>query len=277
MLTGRRIAPLTAADVDSVHALSRAVGWPHRRADIEIALDLGRPWGAFDEVGGRLIGTASWWPMGERAARVGLVIVDPAAQGRGVGRALMDRVMADVERRAVALLATEPGRPLYESLGFERVGSSQRHVGDCRVEPTIDGAVGRLERSHTDEVIRLDARALGAPRPAIVEHLVSVGDGVVLRADDAIVGYAVRRPFGTGHVIGPIVAGTEDAATSLLLALAEPGMIRVDRPTHADHLGTVLDRIGLRAEETSPIMTRGTWPGARSAVSTYAMASHAWG
>jgi GNAT superfamily N-acetyltransferase len=54
-------------------------------------------------------------------AYVGLMAVHPALQSRGIGRALMLRLLAWLDARGtpVALLdATEAGRPLYASLGF---------------------------------------------------------------------------------------------------------------------------------------------------------------
>jgi GNAT superfamily N-acetyltransferase len=52
----------------------------------------------------------------------------PAHRRKGVGRALLTSVMEGLSRVGVArsyLLATEAGRPLYESLGF-------RATHDCR-------------------------------------------------------------------------------------------------------------------------------------------------
>ena len=52
------------------------------------------------------------------------VAVDPAYQGRGIGRALLRRVLDLIALRApanafVALFATPAAEPLYRSLGFE--------------------------------------------------------------------------------------------------------------------------------------------------------------
>jgi GNAT superfamily N-acetyltransferase len=48
----------------------------------------------------------------------------PEHQRKGMGRALLSQVIADYRRRGVErfhLGATEAGRPLYESLGFQLV------------------------------------------------------------------------------------------------------------------------------------------------------------
>ncbi|MDE2485897.1 MAG: GNAT family N-acetyltransferase [Alphaproteobacteria bacterium] len=69
------------------------------------------------------MGAVSVTPTGDTAA-VSLMATPPEHQGKGVGRALLSRVIDDYRRRGVRrfhLGATEAGRPLYTSLGFERV------------------------------------------------------------------------------------------------------------------------------------------------------------
>ncbi|WP_374579151.1 GNAT family N-acetyltransferase [Phenylobacterium sp.] len=67
--------------------------------------------------------TVSVTPTGETAA-ISLMATPPEHQRKGMGRALLSHVIDDYRRRGVTrfhLGATEAGRPLYESLGFELV------------------------------------------------------------------------------------------------------------------------------------------------------------
>jgi GNAT superfamily N-acetyltransferase len=67
--------------------------------------------------------TVSVTPTGDTAG-ISLMATPPARQRQGLGRALLSQVIVDYRRRGVArfhLGATEAGRPLYESLGFELV------------------------------------------------------------------------------------------------------------------------------------------------------------
>jgi GNAT superfamily N-acetyltransferase len=67
--------------------------------------------------------TVSVTPTGN-AAGITLMATPPERQRQGLGRALLTQVMADYRRRGVErfyLGATEAGRPLYTSLGFEWV------------------------------------------------------------------------------------------------------------------------------------------------------------
>jgi GNAT superfamily N-acetyltransferase len=67
--------------------------------------------------------TVSVTPTGDTAA-ISLMATPPEHQRKGMGRALLSHVIDDYRRRGVTrfhLGATEAGRPLYESLGFELV------------------------------------------------------------------------------------------------------------------------------------------------------------
>lgn len=122
-----------------------------RCADLERVLFPGDgPWSAaafLSEIGSRhttclaaraaggLVGyavLAALGPDGDREFEVHTIGVDPAHQGRGIGRALLERMlaMADAERAPVVLdVRTDntPARTLYEAHGFEVVGLRPRY------------------------------------------------------------------------------------------------------------------------------------------------------
>jgi GNAT superfamily N-acetyltransferase len=50
--------------------------------------------------------------------------VRPEARSRGLGRALMSAALAAAPARPAVLSSTAQGRPLYESLGFEALGTA---------------------------------------------------------------------------------------------------------------------------------------------------------
>ena len=117
------------SDLSDYIALVNTVGWPHKPNDIAALLKLGHPWRAIEQNTGKSVGVAIWWPMGEHFGRIGLLIVCPNFQGRGLGRIIMEKVIADAGERTLMLLATDQGKPLYDSLGFKSVGLTQRHQG----------------------------------------------------------------------------------------------------------------------------------------------------
>ena len=77
--------------------------------------------------------------LGARSGVIEAVVVDPARQGEGIGRAMMERALAECRARGCyktslsANLKREPAHAFYESLGFERHGYSFRVIhGDTR-------------------------------------------------------------------------------------------------------------------------------------------------
>src|SRR4051812_4709073 len=134
----------TAADLDAAHRLSLAVEWPHRREDWGFFLSLGAGYVARDA--DRVVGTILYWKYGPRHARLGMVIVDPASQGRGIGGKLMSLALEDLEGRVVQLTATPAGMPLYERLGFVAIGKIQQHQGLANAGTVVAPARGERLR-----------------------------------------------------------------------------------------------------------------------------------
>ncbi|MBB6351656.1 GNAT family N-acetyltransferase [Nonomuraea muscovyensis] len=82
--------------------------------------------GAFDD-GGRLVGAVAWT---ESADEVDLdrLVVDPAAHRRGIGRALVEEVLARAGGRRIVVSTgrdNKPARALYERLGFRGRGEHE--------------------------------------------------------------------------------------------------------------------------------------------------------
>lgn len=72
----------------------------------------------------RPVGEAALLDPARDAARIRAFFVAPAAARQGVGRALLARCAADAAAagfRTLTLMATLPGVPFYEALGFRRV------------------------------------------------------------------------------------------------------------------------------------------------------------
>jgi GNAT superfamily N-acetyltransferase len=270
------LPPVSMADLDLVTALVAAVGWPHQRIDIAGLIELGR--GRLARTGdGRTLGVGLWWPFGDTAARLGLIVVSPDSQGFGIGRRLMERLLTDAAPRLVMLLATLAGRPLYERLGFVEVGAVSKHQGEYSGGRHSDPRIRVATSDDQPAVLCLDAAAFGVPRSAVLEHLMAVGRAFVLVENGGAVGYAIERSFGHGSVVGPVVAAAESDAITLFNAAARPGFVRVDRLSQATNFGRHLTTCGLTADGEFPVMMRGDWPASTGPQRIYALASHALG
>lgn len=234
--------PLNADDVRAAHALSTSIRWPHRLEDWQFIADTGT--GFVAEDGGELAGTALAWKFGADRASIGMVIVAPNQQGRGIGRKLMELLLDALKERAVFLHATSAGRPLYEKLGFQACGWLDQHQGVVETPPAVALANGERLRpvnlADLPKLVELASAASGFDRSALLPPLLGIADGVVLEREGEILGFSMFRPFGLTHVIGPVVA-TDDAgharAKALIahwLTLHKGRPVRIDVPGVAD-------------------------------------------
>lgn len=235
--------------LDGACRLSRQAGWPHRPEDWRFALAISEGCVALD--GAEVVGTALMTPFGSDAT-LNMVIVDAAQRGRGVGRALMNAAMDLAGARHLRLIATDEGLPLYEKLGFRAVGEIVQYQGlAAPFTPTAaagDGVPGPAGGVQDREAIAaLDRVAYGADRATLIDELARHGHLVGLRRAGRIDGYACRRDFGRGEVIGPVIARDEADARALiasLLAGRAGQFVRVDVPVESG-LGPWLAAQGL--------------------------------
>ena len=273
---------LTYAAMEPAHLagalrLSADVGWPHRKEDWRLVLDISHGFVALQE--GEVVATAMATPFGN-AAMVNMVIVDAPLRGMGVARAMMERVMMATDPASWHLVATDAGLPLYEAFGFRRTGKIIRYQGIVAgVRPSGDASWGNT--SDLAAVIRLDKAASGMDRAAMYSALSKEARIAVLRRSDGIVGHAFVRDFGRGRVVGPVVASSVGAAQSLISFIMSEdtgALLRVDTGVHTG-LGAWLERNGLSADTAGGIvMEAGTVAsGPTGPVSVFALAAQALG
>lgn len=272
---------MTAADLAAAHDLSSEQKWPHRIEDWEMLLGLGFGYVATRD--GEVIGTAMAWLYGADAATLGMVIVSPRAQGMGIGRRLMDAVLADLGTRTVLLNATDEGAPLYSKMGFAPIGPVFQHQGAAFSVPMAelipDERVRPLGAKDMGTLRDLAKRATGMDRDALLDALVPGAQGVVLTRSNEPVGFALFRRFGRGYVVGPTVAPDTGGAKALISHWlgSNAGMFcRLDIPEESG-LGAWLDDLGLPCVGRVMRMVRGPLPKADPAVTTFSLTTQALG
>lgn len=263
-----RIRALSAADIPAVDPLLMAAyGNPQSFVPrLERLLRLEPEGWILAEEEGRPLGTGGATMYGT-TAYVGLVAVDPEAQSRGIGRALMNEVLARVAERGaqtILLDASDAGRPLYEKMGFvtdDGVGLWRREApgddavdaavdaapaqrnarprdGDWKIEPLAaePGTTGpRVTAAALSEFESLDESAWGADRGRLLRDLAADPTSAAAGArgwDGRLAGYAFLQAGQA--VVGPLVAREPGAAEILLdWALGEAQLRRITSPLTA--------------------------------------------
>lgn len=147
-----RIRPLAPADAPAVLALARSLGeWFNREGLEEMERDLAIHEGLVAEAEGRLEGFATWRPCGEGTADLSWMGVSRELHRGGVGTALLDAVLAELERQGVLALEVstvadscdyEPyvrTRGFYRARGFRdlRVDAGHYGSGDDRYDRLV--------------------------------------------------------------------------------------------------------------------------------------------
>jgi predicted N-acetyltransferase YhbS len=280
-LTLRR---LEARDLDGALRLTQAERWSHRLEDWQFHYRLGRGWVACDD-DGKVLGTASWWAYGEQFGTVGLVLVDQAHQGQGIGRQLMNVVMSDAGPRGLQLVATKAGLTLYERCGFREHHGIRQHQGAATQIPAFaplrDTVLRSVSLADLEAVCDLDAAAFGANRRQLVSAVFNDGRGVgvLARRDGRLAGFALVRQSGRGTTIGPVVAEDETLAIALIAHQLNTngGFTRVDVPADATQLADWLETAGVVCVDQVTTMVRGDVREERAQARVFGLVSQALG
>jgi GNAT superfamily N-acetyltransferase len=248
------IRRLATDDLKACVALSVDRGWSPEKAKWSLLLTASEAFGIDAPDGRGLAGAVVLTRWGPDLASIGMMLVAGRYGRRGIGRALMEHVLAAAGPKAtVTLFATDMGRPLYETLGFRPVRRNVSFVGrfdgaqSSRDNSKKRGALAAMAPATSqaslavqawpvtsrpavatdlDEILAVDRAAFGADRSRILACLPGLAEGIqVLDAGEkdrsAIVGYATAwRNIPTTTIIGPVVAPTADAAKLLIAGLA---------------------------------------------------------
>ncbi len=280
-----QIRTMRESDLPAALALSQQVNWPHRLEDWQQALTLGA--GIVAEEAGRVAGTALGWRWGDAYATLGLVIVDPACQGRGIGKQLLLAVLEALPGYTVRLHATVAGLPLYQKLGFEVTGIIQQHqcaaLGEITPVPLTDYQFLSAARPQDGALLTaLDQRAHGQSRPALIAALLTEAERTLILKDQHGLpqGFAALRRFGRGWAIGPVIAHDLQQAKVLVSALLQPlvgEFVRLDSDPSLG-LSAWLESQGLPVVDVPTVMVKGTpWMPAAGTPQAFGLMSQALG
>lgn len=171
-------------------------------------------WAAVD--GDRLVGVAL-------ASRRGplwflsLLTVEPAMQGAGLGRRLLDAALTTSRDAPAGLIcSSEDPRALrrYALAGFDLLPAYRgRGTVDRTLLPVVDGVREGSWDADRERVEALALQVRGAPLGPDADNFAAMGARLIVAEGPQGAGYAVAR----GHAVRPVAATTPAAARALLV------------------------------------------------------------
>jgi GNAT superfamily N-acetyltransferase len=278
----RRLEP---GDLKRCVALSVDRGWSPERSKWSLLLAASEVFGVDAPDGQGLAGAVVLTRWGPDLAAVGMMLVAARYGRRGLGRALMEHVIAEAGAATVTLFATDLGRPLYEKLGFQPVRRNVSFVGAFRPDRAGAGGPAVFTRAATEAdlpaILAVDCAAFGADRAHILTRLPGFADRIAVLANPAhhhdqahlsshadysqqgMSGYAAAwRNTPSSTVIGPLVAPDAQAAERLVADLAAHahGSIRLDLDPDRPELPAWAGKHGLEPVGRTIVMALGDLP-----------------
>jgi GNAT superfamily N-acetyltransferase len=200
------IRVMAPAEADPTAQAILRSGWGDRR--VKMAWVVGHPQcrPIVADADGTIVGTGVTTVSGP-VAWIGTIWVDPAWRGRGIGKALTQATIDAAEAagcRALVLVATEAGRPLYERFGFVVQTNYRILEAPGLGSGAADARIRAYRSSDLAAMAALDAVATGEDRTHLLADFASPDTTRCLeRPDGSLGGFVVRAPWGGGATIAP--------------------------------------------------------------------------
>jgi GNAT superfamily N-acetyltransferase len=258
--------PMTPADAAAAADALVADDFGDRRTWLDFASAHPACRAVLAESDGRIVGTAVGTANGP-GGWLATIWVAPDQRGRGLGRALTQRIIDDLAAtgcRTFVLVSTDAGRRLYERMGFE-VQSWYRILeapgltaSPAAAAAPADPPVRPFEPADLPAMLRLDRAATGEDRRHVLEPFATPASARVATDEaGAIEGFVVRAPWGGGATIARSAATATRILDARRAAAGPAGRVRVGLLSDNEAGLALLESQGLRPIWSAPRMVLG--------------------
>jgi GNAT superfamily N-acetyltransferase len=219
-----QLRAMTKADICAAQRLKEIAGWNQTSSDWERFLEASEAGCFVAEIDGEVRGTAATISFENRFAWVGMVLVDPACRGRGIGTSLLNQTIEYLDTMrmpCIKLDATPQGRPIYEKLGFLPEYEIERWTLRRALVRTVEPPglqFADVSSVLLDEIFEKDREVFGADRSSLLKSLHQEAPDLTsaITAEGTLQGYAFGRKGSFADHFGPSMAGDATTARKLL-------------------------------------------------------------
>ena len=212
---------MTPADVAVGLELTRAARWNQTESDWGLFLRLSPKGCRVAVMDERVVGTVATARYEDRFAWIGMVLVDVAERGQGIGSRLMAEAV-DVlnDMPSIRLDATPAGHPVYQKLDFVdeyRLSRMETVVSGAGLDLRRDPA-RPMTKDDLPAIAVFDREVFGADRSLTLGWMFEGAPEYawVIEERGQIIGYTFgRRGFNFEH-LGPIIAHDQQTARRLV-------------------------------------------------------------
>lgn len=261
------IRPMRNEDIDAGIQLCRLAGWDQVRRDWERFIEGPDSRTIAAVRGGEVVATSATIRYGGRFAWIGMVLVHPDAQGRGVGATVLRQAIDELsDVTAIRLDATTAGRILYQKYGFiDEYPLMRMEATSVSVSSSARALARPMTRGELREVAAMDQSAFGASRGKLLEWMYDGAPELAYVAERGgnLCGYLLGRHGHQFEHIGPVVADEVRAAIELAtvcLARHRDQSFVIDTPHHNRGWMQFLESAGFHPQRPYVRMYRGGQP-----------------
>jgi GNAT superfamily N-acetyltransferase len=259
-------------DIPPGLSLCRSAGWNQLARDWEIFLMLDpQGQGVCINDDGNVVGTFTTIRYEDHFAWIGMVLVDPSHQRKGIGlNLLLEASYVLKNESCVKLDATPAGREVYVKLGFEdEYGLSRMSATSILAEHLISSPfVTALTSENLESIRSFDQEVFGADRMRLLSWMLDGAPELAFNVHEGgkIQGYCFGRHGYKYTHIGPVIASNVDVAKRLVSAAlkncADKPTI-LDVPHYDESWRPWLQTVGFSELRTFTRMYKGNnrWPG----------------
>lgn len=255
----------SAAYIEDGLSLCRKNNWNQVENDWRLLLELSPDGCRAVKYGEITIGSVSTISYQQLFSWVGMLLVDPAFQRRGIGSKLLHAAMEILsDEETIKLDATPAGRELYVQMHFKDEYPLMRMQAVLTVTPVVNNhLVEPMRDDDMTAVGEMDQAVFGADRTQLLHAFRNAAPefAFVAKQQNKIVGYCLGRKGYAFDQVGPVIADNAEVAKCLAAAAfrqLNKKPVIVDVLQHSNEWIKWLKEVGFEEQRPFIRMYKGT-------------------